>query len=69
MPGTYDWTGLFALKPHVHVKIRHPRHSYFGKTGTVVRVAHPRVWIALPDGTVVAAGHRSVEVIVPQSHR
>lgn len=60
---TCDSTGLFVLTPHTHVKIVHARHSYYGKTGTVVRVEHPHVWVALPGGTVTRAGHRSVEVV------
>lgn len=63
MVGTTDRTGLFTLKPHTHVKITHPRHAHYLRTGSVVRVQHPRVWVALPGGLVVAAGHRSVEVI------
>ena len=63
MPGTYDYTGLYPLKQGSHVKIRHPKHSCAGMSGTIVRVQHPRVWVALPDGRVVPAGHRSVEVI------
>lgn len=58
-----DWTGITFIRPHSHVRIRHPRHSYFGQTGTIVRVEGRRVWVALPGGTVVPAGHRSVEVI------
>lgn len=69
MPGTYDWTGMCILRPHVHVKIRHPKHKHCGKSGTIVRVVHPRVWVALPGGLVVPAGHRSVEVIVPRPRR
>lgn len=62
---TYDYSGMYPIKPHAHVKIRHPSHACFGMTGSVVRVEHPRVWIALPDGRVVSAGHRSIEVLAP----
>lgn len=61
--GTTDRTGLFTLKPHTHVKITHPRHAYYGQTGTVVRVEHPKVWVALPNGVTAKCGHRSVEAL------
>lgn len=64
---TYDYTTLHVLTPHTHVKIRHRRHAYYGRTGTVVRVVHPHVWVALPGGIVVRASHRSVEVVQPRS--
>lgn len=69
--GLNDWTGLFPLKVHGHVKIRHPRHQAFGQTGTIVRLDREKrkVWVALPDGRVVPAGHRSVEVLVPRPQR
>lgn len=65
--GLHDWTGLHPLRVHSHIKITHPRHAYYGETGTVVRVdvAQRKVWIALPGGRTTSAGHRSVEVIVP----
>jgi ribosomal protein L21E len=58
-----DRNGVVFIRPHSHVKITHPRHSYSGRTGTIVRIEGHRVWVALPDGTVVGAGHRSVEVL------
>lgn len=64
---TCDRTGRHVLVPHAHVKISHPRHAYFGRTGTIVRVVHPHVWVALPGALVVKAGHRSVEVVLPRA--
>jgi hypothetical protein len=61
--GLTDRNGIIYIRPHSHVKICHPRHSYVGRTGTVVRIDGRRVWIALPTGTIVSAGHRSVEVL------
>lgn len=60
-----DRNGIRLIRLHSHVKVTHPRHSYTGQTGTVVRVDIPtrRIWIALPNGAVVPAGHRSVEVL------
>lgn len=60
-----DWTGLFWLEPGVKVRIRHPRHSYTGQTGSITQVIwrNRRVRIALANGAEVEAGHRSVEVI------
>jgi hypothetical protein len=60
-----------SLKQFSHVKITHPRHAYYGQTGTVVRIdlARRKVWVSLPGGQVVPAGHRSVEVIVPRPQR
>lgn len=69
--GLNDRTGHRPIKMWAHVKITHPRHAYYGRTGTVIRFSNKtrKVWVALPEGTVVPAGHRSVEVIVPQAQR
>ena len=69
--GLTDRLGRLSLKPFSHVKITHPRHSYYGQTGTVVRIdlGQRKVWVALPGGTVVPAGHRSVEVVIPRPQR
>lgn len=60
-----DRNGIALLRPHQHVKITHPRHSYYGQTGTIVRIdpVSRRVWVALSRDLVVQAGHRSVEVL------
>lgn len=58
-----DRNGVAQLRIRSHVKITHPRHSYHGQTGTVVRIRDRRVWVALPDGTVVPAGNRSLQVL------
>jgi ribosomal protein L21E len=59
------------IRMFAHVKVTHPRHRYYGHTGTVVRMSERtrKVWVALPGGTIADAGHRSVEVIVPQTKR
>jgi hypothetical protein len=71
MGGLADRTGRSPLRVFSHVKITHPRHAYFGLTGTIVRIdsSRRRVWVSLPGGDVVPAGHRSVEVIVPRPAR
>lgn len=60
-----DRTGLGSLRMFAHVKITHPRHSWYGHTGTVIRIDERkrRIWVSLPGGTVAPAGHRSVEVL------
>lgn len=70
MGGMTDRNGVDPLRMLSHVKITHPRHSYYGATGTVVRIdiRQRRVWVALPGGVVAPAGHRSVEVVIVPSH-
>jgi ribosomal protein L21E len=69
--GLHDRTGLVGIRLFSHVRLTHPRHAYYGSTGTVVRIdqARRRVWVNLPSGTIVAANHRSVEVLVPRAER
>lgn len=71
MGGLTDRTGRRPIRQFAHVRITHPRHSYYRTTGTVVRIdaAQRKVWVALPNGTVTPAGHRSVEVLIPKPAR
>lgn len=59
------------LRMFAHVRIRHPRHAYYGLTGTIIRIdaTKRKVWVSLPGGTVTAANALSVEVIVPRTGR
>lgn len=59
------------IRQFAHAKISHPRHAYYGHTGTVVRIdtQKRKVWVQLPDGTITGASHRSIKVVVPQSNR
>lgn len=63
-----DWNGVW-IEQHAHVKIRHPRHAYHGRTGTIVRwdLDTRRVWVQLPGGITVAAASRSIEVMRPHA--
>ena len=63
MTGLTDWTGLFTLRQHTHVKITRTNHKHYGRTGTVVRIKDNQVWVALPGGIVTKASHRSLEVL------
>jgi hypothetical protein len=60
------------IREFAHVKLVHPRTSYYGRTGTVVRIdqRRRRVWVQLgADGPTVEANCRSIQVVVPNAQR
>ena len=68
-PQLMDWSGVFPLKNHSHVKIVNKDHGSYGQSGSIVRIQGNRVWVALPGDVVVPAGHRSVEVLAGEKAR
>ncbi len=63
--GLHDRTGANPLRMYSHVRITHPRHAYYGLTGTVIQVdlERRRVWVQLADGTTTRVSSISVEVL------